>query len=68
MIVCATGATAGFGLAIARRFARDNAGIIAVGRRGERLEELKNELGERLLPLTLDVGDRDRITRRFCRR
>ncbi len=61
MIVFITGATAGFGLAIARKFAEDGAFIIAAGRRGERLNILKNEIGERLLPLNLDVRDRQAV-------
>jgi len=58
MIVFITGATAGFGLAIARRFAADGARIIAAGRRTERLEALSAELGAAVLPLQLDVRDR----------
>ncbi len=58
MIVLITGATAGFGLAIARRFAADGARIIAAGRRIERLEALKTELGDAVLPVQLDVRDR----------
>ena len=59
MIVLVTGATAGFGLAIARRFAARGARVIAAGRRAERLHALRDELGaERLLPLELDVRDR----------
>jgi len=58
MIVFITGATAGFGLAIARRFAADGARIIAAGRRTERLEALSAELGAAVLPLRLDVRDR----------
>jgi len=63
MIVFVTGATAGFGAAIARRFARDGARVIAAGRRGGRLDALKTELGEKLLPLTLDVRDRRAVER-----
>jgi NAD(P)-dependent dehydrogenase (short-subunit alcohol dehydrogenase family) len=58
MIILVTGATAGFGLAIARRFASQGGRIIAAGRRAERLEALQAELGEAVLPLTLDVRDR----------
>ena len=59
MIVFVTGATAGFGAAIARRFAADGHRIIAAGRRQERLESLRRELGaSKIHPLNLDVRDR----------
>lgn len=59
MIVFVTGATSGFGLAIARRFATDGCRIVAAGRRGDRLEALTAELGGDVVhPLVLDVRDR----------
>jgi len=59
MIVLVTGATAGFGEAVARRFAKDGAKIVAAGRRGERLNKLAQELGaDKVHPLVLDVRDR----------
>lgn len=57
MIVFVTGASAGFGTAIVRRFVRDGAQVIAAGRRAERLHALANELGTAVLPLVLDVRD-----------
>jgi 3-hydroxy acid dehydrogenase/malonic semialdehyde reductase len=63
MIVLITGATAGFGAAIARLYAREGARIIAVGRRQERLDALATELGaDRVLPLALDLRDTAAIT------
>lgn len=52
-----TGATAGFGQATARRFARDGWRVIGTGRRAERLRELADELGETFLPLEIDMRD-----------
>ena len=59
--VLVTGATAGFGAAIARRFVRDGHRVVAAGRRAERLAALRDELGERLYPLTRDVTDANAV-------
>jgi 3-hydroxy acid dehydrogenase/malonic semialdehyde reductase len=59
MIVLITGASAGFGAAIARVLAPLGHRIIATGRRAERLDELARELGEeKVFPLVFDVTDR----------
>ena len=56
MIVFVTGATAGFGAAIARRFAAEGHRIIAAGRRSERLKALAEEYpAGRIHTVTLDV-------------
>jgi 3-hydroxy acid dehydrogenase/malonic semialdehyde reductase len=52
-----TGATSGFGAAIARRFVEAGARVVATGRRQDRLDALREELGERLHVATLDVRD-----------
>ncbi len=61
MIVFVTGASAGFGAAIARAFVRDGHRVVATARRLDRLQALADELGNALLPLELDVRDRDAV-------
>jgi 3-hydroxy acid dehydrogenase/malonic semialdehyde reductase len=61
MTVFVTGATAGFGLAITKKFIADGARVVGTGRRKARLLELQKELGARFLPLTFDVGKRKEV-------
>lgn len=60
-----TGATSGFGEAIARQFAELGDRLIITGRRKERLgmltEELTGEHGSEILPLAFDVRDRSEV-------
>jgi 3-hydroxy acid dehydrogenase/malonic semialdehyde reductase len=56
-IVFVTGASSGFGAAVARRFAAEGARVIAAARRADRVRELAGELGPQVLPLILDVRD-----------
>jgi 3-hydroxy acid dehydrogenase/malonic semialdehyde reductase len=58
LIVFVTGASAGFGAAIARKFVQTGHRVIATARRQDRLQALAAELGDALLPLELDVRDR----------
>lgn len=61
MIIFVTGASAGFGAAIARSFVKGGHRVVATARRKDRLEALAAELGDALLPLELDVRDRDAV-------
>lgn len=58
MIVFVTGASAGFGAAIARAFVKGGHRVVATARRKDRLQALADELGDNLLPFELDVRDR----------
>ncbi|WP_201776756.1 SDR family oxidoreductase [Allosalinactinospora lopnorensis] len=58
-----TGASAGFGAAVARRFAREGARVVASARRADRLAGLAEEIGDGVLPLELDVRDRAAVER-----
>jgi 3-hydroxy acid dehydrogenase/malonic semialdehyde reductase len=64
-IVLVTGATSGFGEAIARRFLANGHKVIAAGRRVERLDALKASLPleqqKKLLTVALDVCDSDTV-------
>jgi len=52
-----TGATAGFGRAAARRFIAAGWQVIATGRRADRLDALRIELGDALHPACFDIRD-----------
>ena len=63
-VVFITGASAGFGAAIARRFYRRGARIVALARREDRLTALVRELDQtRALPLTIDIRNRVAVER-----
>jgi 3-hydroxy acid dehydrogenase / malonic semialdehyde reductase len=61
-IILVTGATSGFGEAIARKFAANKFNLIITGRRADRLDKLKNELIKAhsvdVLSLAFDVRDK----------
>jgi len=58
-----TGATAGIGAAVARKFVVEGWRVIATGRRADRLQDLADELGEACLPIVLDMRDLGDIDR-----
>ena len=63
--ILVTGATSGFGKAIAERFAKEGYTVCIAGRRSDRLAELKDELeknfGVKVVALTFDVRDRMQV-------
>lgn len=59
--VLVTGATAGIGAAVARRFAEAGFAIVAAGRRADRLEDLKQDLGANCHVVPLDVTRRAEV-------
>ena len=58
-IIFITGATSGFGHAMATQFAQSGAKIIATGRRADRLYEFKASLKDKLHAITADVSDKN---------
>ncbi len=62
-----TGATAGFGKAIAEIFAKEKYNLIITGRRGELLnqvaKELESKYGVEVLALNFDVSNKDEVFR-----
>ena len=57
LTILVTGASAGFGAAMTRRFVGEGHRVIAAARRIDRLRALQAELGRAVLPLELDVTD-----------
>lgn len=66
--VLVTGASAGIGLELARAFAPDGVDFVLVARRGDRLEELAQELrrtGAEVCVVPMDLSERDAPKRLF---
>lgn len=61
MIVLITGASSGFGAAMARKFAGHGHRVIAGARRTDRLAALQSEIGANLLAVALDVTSKQSI-------
>lgn len=63
-IALITGATAGIGLGIARKFAQEGWNLIITGRRTNRLDDLRQELKKyniRVVTLAFDIRDRNEL-------
>ncbi len=61
MNIIVTGATAGFGEQIARDFVAAGHTVYGTGRRMDKLNALRDALGERFVPLCFDVSDTDAV-------
>lgn len=61
MTILITGASAGFGKAACKLFVENGYKVIGSARRIEKLNALKNELGENFLPLPMDMTDKNSI-------
>ncbi len=66
-IIMITGATSGFGKAIAARFAKNGYNVVITGRRKDRLDALEKELlspgNIRVLSLNFDIRKHEEVTR-----
>lgn len=56
-----TGATAGFGKAISKKLINEGHTVIGCGRRVERLNSLRDELGKDFYPLAFDIQSKEAI-------
>lgn len=60
-VILVTGASAGFGEAIARLFVSKGYRVIGAARRKDKLRDLAHELGESFYPLQMDVSDKNSV-------
>lgn len=65
MVVFITGATAGFGRAMVKKYINAGETVIATGRRKSVLDELRLEHGERLYPLELDIQKKELVEKQL---
>lgn len=61
MAILITGASAGFGAAMARRFVQAGYPVIGVARRGDKLQALKEQLGDMFQILEADLTDKNAV-------
>lgn len=60
-VVVVTGATSGIGRAVVDAYAAGGAAVVGIGRRRDRLDDLRTRHGERFHALVVDVRDADEV-------
>ena len=65
-IIVITGAAAGLGRALARRFATDGESVILLGRTAEKVRKVAEQIGERALAIGCDVTSPDSVRAAFA--
>ena len=60
-VIVITGAGAGLGRALARRFAADGEAVVLLGRNPEKVQKVAEQIGERTLALGCDVASPDSV-------
>ena len=66
-VIVITGAGAGLGRALARRFAADGETVVLLGRNADKVQKAAAEIGERALALGCDVASPDSVRAAFAR-
>ncbi len=66
-VIVITGAGAGLGRALARRFVADGESVVLLGRSADKLQKLAIELGGKPLPVACDVASPDSVRGAFAR-
>jgi 3-hydroxy acid dehydrogenase/malonic semialdehyde reductase len=60
--VIITGASSGFGKAIALRFLQEGYNVIALARRSDKLQQLKDQFPGHVLPAIVDITDKKSVS------
>lgn len=65
-VVAVAGASAGMGLAVSRRCAREGAAVVMLARGQQRLNAAAAEVGERAIPIVCDIASPDSVRSAFA--
>lgn len=62
-IAVVTGASSGLGAALAKVLVAKGALVYGLSRNGKKLSEIENELGEKFIPITMDIADEGKLSK-----